>query len=311
MILKNENTNLKRQKWAEYRYSLESSNQKTKRYGGKSHHHWYFFTFLLKFVKAFLKIIGFYSIGKRNAEDIKINNLTLTFSDLPESFDGFRIVHLSDLHLENHKGLENKVISLLDNQFFDLCVFTGDYQPDLHGVCLNSVKSMNYLVKNIKSKFGHIGVLGNHDTCHMVDALEDSGLKMLINESVWIEKDNQKIQIIGTDDVHYYYSDECEKELKKAKDGFTISLIHSPEIYDLAAESGVNLYLCGHTHGGQIALPGGFAPIRHLRTGKEFYKGVWQYKGMTGVTSCGVGTSGIPVRFNTRGEVIIIELKRS
>ncbi len=73
---------------------------------------------------------------------------------------------------------------------------------------------------------------------------------------------------------------------------------------------GVSLYLCGYTHAGQIVLPGGIAPIRHLHHGKAFYRGHWFFKGMQGVTSAGVGTSGIPVRFNTRGELLVLELHR-
>jgi len=299
-----------RQLWATNRFNMESDNIKTKRYGGKSHHHWYLFTFILKFVKFFLKKTGVYSLGVKNANNIVFKEIPLYFPNLPEAFDGFTILQLSDLHIGNHPELEHKITDLIGDRKVDLCVLTGDYQTELHGAFSHFVDRMKHLTENIKSVNGFIGILGNHDSCHMVIPLEDIGINMLINENQWIEKDGEKIQIIGTDDVHYYYTDQSLVALEEADKGFSVALIHSPELYDTAADLEVDLYLCGHTHGGQICLPGGYAPIKHLNHGKEYYKGTWKYKEMQGVTSCGVGTSGIPVRFNTRGEVLLLKLKR-
>jgi predicted MPP superfamily phosphohydrolase len=298
-----------RQLWASNRFSMETENLKSKRYGGKTHHHWYLFLFLLKFLKSLLKITGLYQRGINNGNNIVLTKRELVLKDLPESFDGFTIVQLSDLHIENHPDLEKKVIDLLKNESIDLCVFTGDYQVGLHGVMSTSIHSMEYLVKHIKSKYGFTGILGNHDSCHVVNSLEEIGIKMLINENQFIEKNGERIQLIGTDDVHYYFTDQSILALGSADKEFTIGLIHSPEIYDSAADAGVNLYLCGHTHAGQICLPGGIALIKHLNNGEKYYKGQWKYKEMQGVTSSGVGTSGLPIRFNTKGEVVHLTLR--
>jgi predicted MPP superfamily phosphohydrolase len=99
--------------------------------------------------------------------------------------------------------------------------------------------------------------------------------------------------------------------LESARDDFTVALVHSPELYDAAAQAGVALYLCGHTHGGQVRLPGGFAPLRHLRAGRHLYTGQWQHREMQGITNAGAGTSGIPVRFNTVSEVLALRLRRA
>ena len=99
--------------------------------------------------------------------------------------------------------------------------------------------------------------------------------------------------------------------LEKSGPNFSTALVHSPEIYALAEKMGINLYLCGYTHGGQVCMPGGTPIIRHLNCGKEFYSGYWRYRNMQGVTNCGAGTSGIPVRFNTQGELLLLELQRS
>jgi predicted MPP superfamily phosphohydrolase len=167
------------------------------------------------------------------------------------------------------------------------------------------------LVAGVRSRHGFLGVLGNHDDCHMVSPMESMGIRMLINEAVEIERGGARIQVIGTDDVHYYFTDQAVHALEKAGPDFTIALVHSPEVYDLAAGMGVDLYLCGHTHGGQVCLPGGRAIIKHLARGRDFYKGIWRHRGMVGLTNCGAGTSGIPVRFNTQGEVLILGLRRA
>ncbi len=298
-----------RQLWATNRLSMESDNIKTKRYGQNSHNHWYLFIFALRFFKWLLKLTGAYSLGVKNAENIVLREIPLYFSNLPKAFNGFTICHLSDLHLESHPDLEVKITELLANQEVDLCVLTGDYQTKMHGTFTHIIERMKHLTQHIKTKHGFIGIMGNHDTCHMVNSLEEIGIEMLINEQTFIEKDGEKLQIIGTDDVHYYYTEQAVLALEEANTDFTIALVHSPELYDTAAQLDVDLYLCGHTHAGQIALPGGFAPIKHLNNGKQFYRGTWKHQAMTGVTSAGVGTSGIPVRFNTRGEVLILKLK--
>jgi predicted MPP superfamily phosphohydrolase len=288
---------------------MESESLKSKRYGGHTHHHWYFFIYTLIILKWLLKITGIYNRGLKNGNDIVLTKQELFFSDLPKSFDGFTIVHLSDLHIENHPELELKVIDLLKNENIDLCALTGDYQVELHGSMSTSIHRMKTLVENINSKYGFTGILGNHDSCHVVNSLEQIGINMLINENQWIKKGNDKIQIIGTDDVHYYFTDQCTLALEDADKGFTIALVHSPEVFDTAADAGTNLYLCGHTHAGQICLPGGIALIKHLNHGKKYYKGKWNYKDMQGITSAGVGTSGIPIRYNTKGEVVHITLR--
>ena len=87
-------------------------------------------------------------------------------------------------------------------------------------------------------------------------------------------------------------------------------MIHSPELVPEAASAGMSLYLAGHTHGGQICLPGGLPIICHMAAPRRYATGLWRKGGMIGYTSTGVGTSGLPVRFNSRSEVALITLRR-
>ncbi len=300
----------RRQLWADNRFRMEMENLKTRRYGNRGSHHWYHLLFMLKTFAFILHLINLYQKGVHNAENIILKEIPLYFSTLPQSFEGFTILHLSDLHFDGMQGIEDRILRVLENRNVDLCVLTGDYRTRLHGPHKHIIRSMEYLIKRIHSKHGFIGILGNHDGCHMLIPLEQIGITMLVNSSCLINKDSERIRFIGTDDVHYYYTDQALHALECADDDFSIALVHSPELYDVAAEMGVDLYLCGHTHVGQICFPGGRAIVKHLNRGRKYYRGYWKYLDMQGVTHAGVGTSGIPVRFNTRGEVLIHHLHR-
>ncbi len=301
----------RRQIWAANRFWMEMNNMKTKRYGNKSHHHWYSLLFMMKSFKIILQLIGMYDHGVRNAEDILLRSNILNFPNLPEDFAGFTILHLSDLHLDGMNGLEDRMLTALNDQPVDLCVLTGDFRTHLHGINSHIISKLKYMVESINSRYGFVGVLGNHDDCHMVNPLEKIGICMLINQSRFLEQGKDKIRIVGTDDVHYYFTDQALHALEYADKEFSILLVHSPELYKAAADMGVDLYLCGHTHAGQVCLPGGRPIITHLNRGRRFYRGNWRYNAMHGFTHAGVGTSGIPIRFNTKGEVVIHTLYSS
>lgn len=100
-------------------------------------------------------------------------------------------------------------------------------------------------------------MLGNHDTIRMVPGLEEMGIRMLLNECEMIARGNQRIHLAGIDDAHFYRVDNIEKAASTIPDDeFSILLSHTPEIYRQAAHADFSLLLCGHTHGGQICLPG-------------------------------------------------------
>jgi hypothetical protein len=300
----------RRQLWANNRFHMEMENLKTGRYGNRGRHHWVELLVMIKSFEMLLHLTKQYAKGVRNAENIVLRENHLYFSNLPPAFDGFSILHLSDLHLDGMKGLEDRILGLLDDRTFDLCVLTGDYRTRLHGAHKHVIRGMEHLIRHISSRNGFIGILGNHDGCLMLNPMERIGITMLVNETCMVCRGNDRIRIVGTDDVHYYYTDQALYALEHADQDFSIALIHSPELYDAAAEMGVDLYLCGHTHAGQICLPGGRAVLVHLNRGRKYYRKQWQYRNMIGITHSGIGTSGIPVRFNSRGEVLIHHLHR-
>jgi predicted MPP superfamily phosphohydrolase len=298
--------------WAANRSVLELDKFKRKQSGKRSKSRWNLFRKLLKIFVFILKTTGYYRKGYGNAKHIIPKQIKLKFRNLLKAFDGYKILHLSDLHLDSIPGFAGLIIDKIKDLEYDICLMTGDYRKGESGSFNSIMKPFMILTKNINAKDGIFAVLGNHDTYLMSQYEEESGTTLLVNESIEIEKEGQKILITGTDDPFRYYTEQAllALETKHLKHPFKICLVHTSELFKLAEENKYDLYLCGHTHGGQICLPGGIPIISHQFEGKNFTKGKWNYKTLTGYTSKGAGVSGIPVRFNCYGEVTVIELVR-
>ncbi len=289
---------------------METDNYKHRKYGKKSWARWSLFEFLIRIFKVFLKFTPFYKKGVENARNIVLNKVDVFFENIPENFDGYTILHMTDLHLDSLPEMDVKICEKINELKVDLCVLTGDYRESTTGNFEKILNSLQQIVPNIRHNDGILAVLGNHDTCLMVEPFEVAGLTMLINETIDIYRGDSRISVTGLDDPYYYYTDQSLRTLEESSEGFKIVLVHAPSMFDLASDAGYSLYLTGHTHGGQICLPGGIPVIRHLRHGKKYYRGIWHYNQMTGYTGQGVGVVGIPVRFNTQSEITLFRLYR-
>src|SRR5437016_5165633 len=140
------------------------------------------------------------------------------------------------------------------------------------------------------------GVLRNHETIRMLPDLEQLGIRMLLNECEIIKRNGECLYLAGIDDAHFYLTDNIEKAASGIPaDAFSILLSHTPEVYEEAAHGDFNLMLSGHTHGGQICLPGGIPIILNSVLPRYMGSGAWNYRGMSGYTSVGAGSSTIAV----------------
>ena len=298
--------------WATVRFWMEVDNYKYLRQGGRRKHHWDTLELLLKVFGMGLKIAGLHDRGVRNAEDIECRQFEIHCPGLPHSFDGYTLIHITDPHFDSLPGtrMVDKIIECVSSvPAVDICVLTGDYRRGIQGNFRQILSAMHQLALAIDAKDGIVATLGNHDTVLMVNEFEKMNIRVLANESISIERGKDKIHFTGIDDVHYYYTPMAVEAFDQAPAGFKIALVHSPELFDLAAEHGYALYLAGHTHGGQITLPNKKPIIKHLHNGKHLAVGWWQHGTMQGYTSNGAGVSGLPVRYNTRGEVTLITLR--
>jgi len=256
-----------------------------------------------------LKATGFFKYGYRNALNLQVRHVELFPMALPEAFKGFRILHLSDLHLDSMEKIGELISRKIAPLSCDLCVITGDFRYPRHGAYKQILPPLRRVVDAANAAEGIYAVLGNHDTQAMSEDIENLGIRLLTNQSVPLIREGQQFNIVGVDDPHDYYTEAAAECLKKKESGFRLLLAHTPELYRLAATYGVDLYLCGHSHGGQICLPGGFPLMTFLNTGKRFYRGVWRFRDMIGHTSPGCGTAKIPIRFNCTPEVTVLTLR--
>jgi predicted MPP superfamily phosphohydrolase len=262
-------------------------------------------------LKVGLRAVGLYGTGRRNSLSPVVRRITLSYTNLPAAFDGFRLLQLSDFHIDGVDGLAEALAAVLAGIRADLCVFTGDYRFEDSGACAAVYPRMRKVIAAISAEYGILGILGNHDPAEIVWGLEALGVRMLVNEAVEIRRGADSLWVAGVDDPFDYRCDDLDAALENVpSNGFKILLAHAPEIYRSAAARGVDLYLSGHTHGGQIRLPLLGALKHNSHCPKAFSHGRWKHAGMHGYTTAGVGCSTVPVRFNCLPEVVLFELKR-
>ena len=256
------------------------------------------------FIRNTLKVTGLYWRGRNNTTRVQTRLNKFESENLPSAFDGFTILHISDMHVDMSPGAMHRLIELLHEIDYDICVLTGDYRGNTFGPYDETLEGMASVKAHLKDPV--YGVLGNHDTIRMVPGLEEMGIFMLLNESAPVERDDQRIHIVGIDDAHYYRVDNIEKAASGIDHNeFSILLSHTPEIYRQAAHADFNLLLSGHTHGGQICLPGKIPITLDSVLPRHMGSGAWQYHTMLGYTSVGVGSSIVSVRFNCLPEITL------
>lgn len=261
-------------------------------------------------IKNIIKMSGMYRRGKRNARNIQVIHNEVPINKLPEVFDGYTLLHLTDLHVDMSRKNMDALVNVVRTLEYDLCVITGDYRAGTYGDFDVSIQEMERLMKVISAPA--YGVLGNHDSIGMVPALEALGLIMLLNESVRLEKGGHAIYLAGIDDAHYFQVDNIQKSAEDIpQSDVSVMLSHTPETYRQVAHADFDLMLCGHTHGGQICLPGGIPVYLDSGCPRFVGKGSWSFHGMLGYTSVGAGTSMVNVRFNCLPEVTLHTLKRA
>ena len=241
-----------------------------------------------------------------------ITRLTLRLPNLHENFNGFRLVQISDIHLDgwmNRKRLE-EFIDLVNDQQPDLVAITGDFisHPSAH-----HETELATALRQIRARFGSVAVLGNHD--HWADAqmvrraLKASGVRDLSNRFITLECQGTQLHIAGVDDV-VEQLDRLDLVLNSLPEkGSAILLAHEPDFANTSAASGrFDLQLSGHSHGGQVVLPLIGAPILPP-LGRLYPSGLYQVGGMYQYTNRGLGMTGFHLRFNCHPEVTVITLE--
>jgi predicted MPP superfamily phosphohydrolase len=259
-------------------------------------------------IRIALRAAGLYRRGRRNADDVQLRHNHVTAAHLPRAFDGFRILQISDMHADISQVAMQRMVGLLGGLQYDLCVLTGDFRGKTFGPFAQTIEDVERVRAHICGAV--YGVLGDNDTIRMVPALEAIGIRILLNECVSIERDKACIYLAGIDDAHFFRVDNIEKAGDAIPQGaFAVLLSHTPEIYRQAAHAEFDLLLSGHTHGGQICLPGGIPITLGSHLPRRFGAGAWTHQGMAGYTSVGAGSSIVPLRLNCLPEITLHHLE--
>jgi predicted MPP superfamily phosphohydrolase len=193
---------------------------------------------------------------------------------------------------------------------YDLCVLTGDYRTRTFGPFAATLAGLERLRDAIKGDA--YAVLGNHDTLRLVPGMESMGYRLLLNEWTRLSMGGDALYLSGIEDAHYYRMENFHRAAHDIPhSAVSILLSHTPEVYRHAAHASYDLMLCGHTHGGQICLPGGLPLLTDADSPRSFARGAWRYHGMIGYTSVGAGTSIVDVRLNCAPEITLHRLRRT
>ena len=248
---------------------------------------------------------------------------TIENNALPEAFNGFKIIHISDLHNTEFGKNNEKLLKIIKEQKPDAVFVTGD---TIDGFYTNIQIPIN-LFKEILKICDIYFIVGNHESRADVDtfrqflqSLYEIGVKVLKDEATYIIKNDEKIQVIGLNDASLYktdYDENYKEEITEVinelddKESFSILLSHHPELFPEYSKTNVDLVFSGHAHGGQFRLPiigGIIAPNQGLFP--EYDAGIFNENNTTMVVSRGLGNSIVPVRINNSPEVVIVTLSQ-
>jgi predicted MPP superfamily phosphohydrolase len=268
---------------------------------------WYAFPRVIRFCLA---LVGMRRRAARNARRIEVRRHEVVLPHLPPAFEGYTLLQITDPHVDMNEHVAGDIAAAVRELDYDACVLTGDYRAGTAGPMEPTIDGMRRICAVLRQPI--YGVLGNHDSVLMVPDFEAMGVRMLLNEWLRIERDGSRILLAGIDDAHYYGAANFERAAEALEPGdVSILLSHTPEVYRQAAHAGFDVLLAGHTHGGQICLPGGFPLVLDAKLPRRFGRGAWHHGRMRGYTSTGAGTSIIDARINCAPEVTLHRLARA
>jgi predicted MPP superfamily phosphohydrolase len=261
-----------------------------------------------RLIRAGLTLGGLRKRGRRNVLNIQLRHNTVLLARLPREFDGTTLLHISDPHLDMDAAFLDHLIDSVQGLAFDACVITGDFRFHSFGPYQAVLDALARLRPHLGSQVQ--AVLGNHDSIRMVPGMEARGYPVLMNESVRLQRGAASLALVGIDDAHYFRTHNLHKAMADvAQDDCVVLLSHTPEPYRQAAHAGVHLMLSGHTHGGQVCLPGGIPILTDTPTPRAYVRGAWSYREMAGYTSVGCGSSVVDVRLNCLPELTLHTLR--
>jgi len=243
--------------------------------------------------------------------DMEVTRRRIQLARLPEAFEGFRLVQLSDIHISPFMPADEirRCVTITNQLKPDLILMTGDYvawDPAAQGEVVQALAGLH-------APYGVFGSLGNHES---ITDTEDSitrlfaaqGIHILRQERALIRLGGDTLNLIGVDDS---ITDDKAVEHLVMPGTVNILLNHNPNDFDQAAELGIDLMLAGHTHGGQLSLEFLHRGLALIRLETPYVSGWYENSGGQLYVNRGIGTTVLPIRVGARPEITVLELSRA
>ena len=279
--------------------------------------------FLYGLVSLFIPPICFAygSLFERNR--VQVNEVEISSAEVPEGFDGYRIVHISDIHarsFQKRRKVLEKMAARINGLDADLIAFTGD----IITMDSSELDSLSHILKGLEAKDGVMSVLGNHDYCiyahpeaadddvsKVIEKEKAMGWNVLIDENRRITRGTDTIAVIGVENTSPSRHFPSKGDLVKASEGteglFRILLSHDPMHWDMEVlGKDYPLTLSGHTHAMQLAL-GKWCPSKYMF---RQYRGLYTENSQHLYVNIGLGETIFPARIGAVPEITLITLKR-
>lgn len=259
-------------------------------------------------LRLFLKATGLYGRGIRNFLDIRIHEVNHFIPGWPAAAEPITILHLSDLHLD--LDMPRLLPVILENLYAvrcDLAVLTGDYLECPQSGHAEALEGMGRILDALgEPPLGRFGVLGNHDSLAFARDLEALNLPILVSEARVCETGGGPLAVAGVDDAYLFDAADVAAAAAACPARMPALLLsHSPQVAMEARRAGFSLMLSGHTHGGQVCLPGGHSLVPMEDIPPPLYRGRWRIGPLHGYTTTGTGSSHLPVRFHCPPEIVL------
>lgn len=255
-----------------------------------------------------LSQVARYALNEANT--LMVEEVEIRLKRLPKNLEGWRIVHLSDIHHSPFTDIEHisRAVKIANNLKPDMFVLTGDYVSHESAY----IAPMAEVLGRLESEFGTFACLGNHD--HWTDAemvtnlMREANIKVLINEGFRFTAKDASFWLAGVDDYMVGKTDLRAALRGSFPDEMTMLLAHNPIIVRRAARIGVDLMLSGHTHGGQIKLRD---DEKRILPRRKLKNGLYRRKNTQIYITRGIGTVVLPVRYGCPPEISLLELVNS
>jgi predicted MPP superfamily phosphohydrolase len=241
----------------------------------------------------------------------RVTPRTIALPNLPEPFDGVTIALLTDVHHGPFVPLAyvRHVVAMANALRPDVVALAGDFvhrHPDY-------IEPGIAALAGLEAGLGRFAVLGNHDNWESrprsIAAIDRSGIERIDNRGVWLEREGARLRICGIGDLWTDVQDPRAALGDATSRDAVVMLSHNPDFAERLRDDRVGLMLSGHTHGGQVVVPGYGAPIVPSSYGQKYLYGLAQGPRCQVFTTRGVGTVTPPVRFLCRPEVALITLR--